>query len=258
METGGRLSVQPIGWQDFRVATLLATAFFVGLLGGVHCLAMCGGVVAALGLRAPGGSGNGAGALRQLGYNAGRLTTYAGLGAAAGAIGALGLRLPDALAFEVVLLLIANAIVVLLGLSVAGVSGASRFLEKAGSLVWRGVRRLGGRIAPADSPLGAVAAGLVWGFLPCGLVYGVLATAIAAGSTVRGALVMAAFGLGTLPNLLAAGVAAETLRRLVRGPRVRLAAGTAIVVLGLIGLIRLPSVLEHLRHGHQAMMSTRH
>jgi len=236
------------------VAALLATAFVVGLLGGVHCMAMCGGVVAALGLRAPGGgaAGRAGGVLRQLAYNGGRLTTYTGLGAVAGALGALGLRAPDARPVQIALLVAANAIVVLLGLSIAGLAGAARFLEKAGGLVWRGVRRLGGRVAPADSAAGAVAAGLVWGFLPCGLVYGVLATAVAAGSAARGALVMAAFGAGTLPNLLAAGLAAETLRGLVRGPRVRLAAGAAIVLIGLIGLARLPQLAEHLQHGLRA------
>jgi sulfite exporter TauE/SafE len=236
------------------VPALLATAFVVGLLGGVHCMAMCGGVVAALALRAPAGrtGGRSGGALRQLAYNGGRVTTYAILGAVAGALGALGLRAPDARPVQIALLVAANAIVVLLGLSVAGLPGPARFLERAGGLVWRGVRGLGGRIAPAESLAGAVAAGLVWGFLPCGLVYGVLATAVAAGSAARGALVMAAFGAGTLPNLLAAGLAAETLRRFVRGPRVRIAAGAAIVLIGLIGLARLPHLAEHLQHGLRA------
>jgi sulfite exporter TauE/SafE len=235
------------------VPALLATAFVVGLLGGVHCMTMCGGVVAALGLRSPGGGPAGrSSVLRQLGYNGGRLATYAGLGAVAGALGALGLRTPDARPVQIALLVAANAVVVLLGLSVAGLARATRFLESAGSLVWRVVRRLGGRIVPADSAAGAVAAGLVWGFLPCGLVYGVLATAVAAGSAARGALVMAAFGAGTLPNLLAAGLAAETLRRLVRGPRVRMAAGAAIVLIGLIGLVRLPQLAAHLQHGLHA------
>ena len=93
----------------------------------------------------------------------------------------------------------------------------------------------------------------MWGFLPCGLVYGVLATAIAAGSAARGALVMAAFGLGTLPNLLAAGLAAETLSRWLRRPRLRLFAGVAVVLLGLIGLARIASVSEHLQHGMHGM-----
>ena len=230
---------------------LLATAFVVGLLGGVHCMAMCGGIVAALGLREPDESGasKGDSVLRQLGYNAGRLTTYAALGAVAGGLGGLGLRASDARPVQVVLLLAANAIVVLLGLSLAGVSRAARFLESAGGVVWRTVRRLGGRIAPARTGSGALAAGLVWGFLPCGLVYGVLATAIAAGSAARGALVMAAFGIGTLPNLLAAGLAAETLSRWLRRPRLRLFAGAAVVLLGLIGLVRITQISEHLQHG---------
>ncbi len=235
------------------MAALLGTAFVVGLLGGVHCMAMCGGVVAALGMRSPGQAARGNGVLRQLGYNGGRLATYAGLGAVAGAIGALGLRAPGARPVQIALLVAANVVVVLLGLSVAGLARAARFLERAGGLVWRGVRRLGGRIAPADSAAGAVAAGVVWGFLPCGLVYGVLATAVAAGSAARGALVMAAFGAGTLPNLLAAGLAAETLRRFARGRRVRMAAGAAIVLIGLIGLARLPHLAEHLRHGMPMM-----
>jgi len=234
------------------VPALVATAFVVGLLGGVHCMAMCGGVVAALGMRRAGVGAPGGGVLRQLAYNGGRLTTYAALGAAAGAVGGLGLRAPDARPVQIALLVAANAVVVLLGLSVAGFARAARWLERAGSLVWRGVRRLGGRMAPADSTAGAVVAGLVWGFLPCGLVYGVLATAVAAGSAARGALVMAAFGAGTLPNLLAAGLAAETLRRVARGPRVRLAAGLAIVLIGLIGLARLPHLVEHLEHGLHA------
>ena len=79
-----------------------------------------------------------------------------------------------------------------------------------------------------------------------------LATALAAGSAARGALVMAAFGAGTLPNLLAAGLAAETLRRFARGRRVRMAAGAAIVLIGLIGLARLPHIAEHLHHGLHA------
>ena len=151
----------------FECGGVLGTAFVVGLLGGVHCMAMCGGVVAALGMRSPGGGPTGRnGVLRQLGYNGGRLATYAGLGAVAGALGALGLRAPDARPVQIALLVAANAVVVLLGLSVAGFARAARFLERAGGLVWRGVRKLGGRIAPADSAAGAIAAGLVWGFLP--------------------------------------------------------------------------------------------
>jgi sulfite exporter TauE/SafE len=77
----------------------------------------------------------------------------------------------------------------------------------------------------------------------------VLATALVSGSAVRGAAVMAAFGLGTLPNLFAAGVAAHSLQRFLGAPRTRLLAGLAVIVLGLVGLARIPGLSEHVRHG---------
>jgi sulfite exporter TauE/SafE len=84
-------------------------------------------------------------------------------------------------------------------------------------------------------------------------VYSALATALVSGSAARGALVMAFFGLGTLPNLLAAGVAASSLRRLLREPRVRLLAGLVVVSLGLVGLARIPGLADHLRNGLHAL-----
>jgi sulfite exporter TauE/SafE len=238
-----------------EVPALLATAFLIGLAGGVHCVVMCGGIVAALGLQTPGSGAPsaGRGVARQIAYSLGRVATYSGLGAVAGGLGGLGLRAADVFPVQVVMLVIANTLVILLGLNLAGLGTAALALDRAGSLVWRGVRRLGARLAPAGSALGAVGVGVTWGFLPCGLVYGVLATALVSGGAARGALVMAAFGLGTLPNLLAAGLAAESLRRFVRGPRVRFAAGLFVVLLGVIGLARIPGLHEHLRHGIHSM-----
>jgi sulfite exporter TauE/SafE len=186
-------------------------------------------------------------------YSLGRVTTYTCLGAAAGGLGGLGLRAADVLPVQAAMLVIANALVILLGLNLAGLGTAALAFDRVGSIVWRGVRRLGARLAPAQSPVGAVGVGVAWGFLPCGLVYGVLATALVSGSAARGALVMAAFGLGTLPNLLAAGFAAEALSRFVSRPRVRLAAGLGVVLLGVIGLMRIPGLHEHLRHGLHSM-----
>jgi sulfite exporter TauE/SafE len=224
-------------------------------------MAMCGGIVTALGMRAPRGVTVGAGTVpvpgavsaagfwRQFAYSLGRITTYACFGAAAGAVGGLGFSASAVLPVQVMLLVLANALIILLGLHLAGLGNAVLALERVGGVVWRGVRRLGARLAPADTIPGRVAVGLTWGMLPCGLVYSVLATALVSGSAARGAMVMAAFGLGTLPNLLAAGLAAETLRRFVRGPRTRRVAGLAVVLLGVAGLARIPNLPEHLRHG---------
>jgi sulfite exporter TauE/SafE len=238
---------------------LAVTAFLVGLAGGVHCAAMCGGLVAAFNLPAAAGAlpalpvRRGRGVLRQLGYSGGRITSYAAAGAIAGAAGSLGLLYGRALAARIVLLVAANAMVVLLGLYLAGAGNTVAFLEKGGAAIWRLLVRTGARLSPAGTPLRAFAVGLAWGWIPCGLVYGVLATAVAAGSAGRGAAVMAAFGLGTLPNLLVAGLAAEKLRRFTRRPRVRLAAGVLVVLLGLAGFARIPGIGSRLRHGGHGM-----
>ena len=237
---------------------LAVTAFLVGLAGGVHCAAMCGGLVAAFNLPVaaaglpalPVRRGRSRGFLRQLGYSGGRITSYSLAGAIAGVAGSLGLLYGRALTARIVLLVAANAMVVLLGLYLAGAGDTVAFLEKGGAAIWRLIARAGARLSPAGTPLRAFAVGLVWGWIPCGLVYGVLATAVAAGSAGRGAAVMAAFGLGTLPNLLVAGLAAEKLRRFTRRPRVRLAAGALVVLLGLAGFARIPGIGSRLRHGH--------
>lgn len=237
-----------------ELPALIATAFLIGLAGGVHCAAMCGGFVAALNLPPAGQlpSANrpaGGGVVRQLAYSLGRIASYSCAGALAGGAGSLGLLTRDVLPAQVLLLVAANALVILLGLYLAGLGTAVLALERAGGILWRVLKRLGARLAPARTPAGAFATGLAWGWIPCGLVYSVLGTALVSGSAPRGALVMTAFGLGTLPNLFAAGFAADKLRRFLRVPRARLAAGLAVVVLGVIGLARIPGLVEHVKHG---------
>ena len=85
----------------------------------------------------------------------------------------------------------------------------------------------------------ALGLGVLWGWLPCGLVYSVLITALAAGSAGQGALIMAAFGLGTLPNLLAIGLFWESLRGWVQAPPVRRTAGLLVIGFGVYGLYKV-------------------
>ena len=226
---------------------MLATALLVGLAGGVHCVGMCGGIVTALnfGSDAPPKRA----VTRQLAYSLGRIASYAAAGALAGGAGSLALQTQRLLPAQVVLLVVANALIISLGLSLAGFRALIRPLERAGLLLWRALGRFGVRLGPAKSPAGAFAVGLAWGWIPCGLVYGVLATALVSGSPLRGASVMAAFGVGTLPNLLAAGFAADRLRRLLVRPRARMLAGLFVVILGIAGLARIPFISEHLRDG---------
>jgi sulfite exporter TauE/SafE len=86
---------------------------------------------------------------------------------------------------------------------------------------------------PVRHPAQALALGLLWGWLPCGLVYSTLVWSVSAGGAWQGAALMLAFGLGTLPNLLLMGVAAGAIARLARDARVRQVAGGTVVLFGL-------------------------
>ncbi|UTH72968.1 sulfite exporter TauE/SafE family protein [Chromobacterium sp. IIBBL 290-4] len=207
-----------------------------GLLGGGHCVGMCGGIVAALTLNQP------AGAARWTilaGYNLGRIASYALIGALLGGLAAAGLSLADSHPFQLGLYALANLMLVAMGLYLAGLTGAIVLLEKIGQPVWRRLQPLLGRMLPIRSPASALAVGAVWGWLPCGLVYSASLSALASGSAWRGAGLMLAFGLGTLPNLLLMGVFADKLRRWMQQRPVRLAAGLGVAGLGAWRLLQL-------------------
>jgi sulfite exporter TauE/SafE len=222
-------------------ATLIAV-FLAGLLGGGHCAGMCGGIVTALSAGAP------ARFSLHLGYNAGRIASYVAAGAIAGAVGALAL-FQDLLPVQIVLYLIANLMLVLLGLYLAGVSSLVTRLEPIGRRLWRHISPLTRSFLPADTVPRAFAVGGLWGWLPCGLTYGVLAIALVSGSGGRGAALMLAFGLGTLPNLLAAGLLLGRFRRFLQARTLRMTSGALVLGFGLVGLARASQLDEHLRRG---------
>ena len=216
-----------------------AAAFTAGLLGGVHCVGMCGGIVAAL------SAGSQGPAWRRLGaFNFGRIGSYAVAGAAAGTLGAVAQAAGPEAALRTVLFIVAHAMVILIGCYVAGWSGAIVRFERAGAGLWRRIAPLRQRFLPIDTDARALGAGAIWGWIPCGLVYGMLPLAAASGGPLAGALVMAAFGAGTLPGLLLAGAAARGLTSWRREPWVRRIAGGTVVVFGAANLARVPAVTE--------------
>ena len=222
-------------------ALQLLSAAMVGLLGGVHCVGMCGGIVGALTFALP--PDRRGSALRMLpfllAYNVGRITSYTLAGAAFGGIGAAAVKSLGGLkAAEASLSVLAGLLMVTLGLYLAGWWRGLARLEQAGGHLWRRLEPLGRRLLPARSPRQAWLLGMVWGWLPCGLVYSVLVWALAAGSAGGGALLMASFGLGTLPTLLALGAVAARLARLLQRTEVRWAAGGLVVAFGLTQLWR--------------------
>ena len=223
-----------------------AAAFLIGLLGGVHCVGMCGGIVGALTVQTP----RRARAWNlHLAYSAGRIASYAVAGAIMGMIGGAGLMFNQVLPVQMLLYVLANLILISLGLYLAGLGKQLTRLEALGASLWRRVQPYSVRFLPADTSGKAFLLGMLWGWLPCGLVYSLLATALLSGGAVSGAAVMLAFGLGTLPNLLLAGMAFKRLRDLTSNPRLRLAAGALVAAFGFVGLAKATHLGEHIRQG---------
>lgn len=222
--------------------------FLIGLLGGTHCVAMCGGIVGALSMQthAPGARPQWP---LHLAYNLGRITTYTALGGLVGLIGSFGLLYEGMLPVQMTLYVLANLMLVALGLYLTGFTRLLAPVERVGHVLWRRVQPLTRRFLPARSVKQAVPLGLLWGFLPCGLTYSVLATALVTGSGARGAGLMLAFGLGTLPNLLLAGLLVKRFREFTRSARVRTVAGLIVLGFGVFGLVHAPSLGGHLWAG---------
>src|SRR5574337_1403252 len=172
--------------------------FLVGLVAGTHCVGMCGGIVGALTVPVPGATGRPW--PLHLAYNLCRITTYIGLGAMMGALGTVGLLFNGVLPIQLGLYVLANLMLVALGLYLTGFTALLAPVERLGHTLWRRVQPLTRRFLPARSSLRALPLGMLWGLVPCGLIYSVLATALVTGSAQRGAALMAAFGLGTLPD----------------------------------------------------------
>jgi len=148
-----------------------------------------------------------------------------------------------------VLFVLAQAMVIAVGCYVAGWSAAIVRFERAGGALWRRIEPLRKRFFPVDSDARALGAGVVWGWIPCGLVYGMLPLAAVSGGPLEGAAVLAAFGLGTLPGLVLAGAAARSLSDFRRSPWVRRIAGGTIVAVGVAGLARIPAASELIAAG---------
>jgi sulfite exporter TauE/SafE len=247
--------------------------FVAGLAASVHCVGMCGGIAATLGgTAAPPPSGGtaaplvfhaprgGAAAvnatnalpearvllarlLRIAGFNAGRIATYMMAGAVAGGMAQGVLGLAAAAPLQKAALALANLMLLAAGLYLMNAWRGLAHVERAGQHVWRHVQPLLRPLLPMDTPAKALAAGALWGWLPCGLVYSMLVTAMLSGDGVNGAAIMLAFGLGTMPLLFAVGMAGMALRRFLQRRAVRIACGGLVMAFGVLGLMRLAGVL---------------
>jgi len=224
----------------------LAVLFTVGLLGGAHCLGMCGPLVTLYGDRMAGRSDRGPSfrELRQHGlFNLGRAGSYAVVGGLLGAVGGLASGLaglvPIATHVRAATGVFVGVAIVLVGLGYVrtGTSPGSGSLPLVGSVFERVTGAATGHVDRLVDGPGIVGLGALHGLLPCPLLYPAYLYALTTGSALSGALSLGTLGLGTIPALFAYGTAfqslpADTRRRLHR------ALGVAFVVLGTIPLAR--------------------
>jgi len=213
--------------------SMLISSFVIGLLGGVHCVGMCSGIAGVLSM----GLDQRANKLRnfmlQLNYNFGRISSYAIAGFIFGWLGEVAVRGTGSHAVHQSLQTFSGIFMILLGMYLSGWWQVLVKVEHIGAGLWRRIEPFARTLIPIRSVPQAYFVGMVWGWLPCGLVYSVLTTSLGSGSGMNGAMIMFSFGLGTLPNLLAMGLLAGALRQFLRRPLVRYAAGMLVTGFGL-------------------------
>lgn len=230
--------------------TLLLASLSMGFFGSPHCLGMCGGIVTAFGMSMQGVSAGKKSALVAT-YHVGRLLSYSLLGMVASMLGTLVLapflqnNLPR---------ILLGGILMVIGLAMCGLPLFNQ-LEKVGMRFWQQLAPLRKKVFPLDSLGKALVAGLLWGFLPCGLVYGALMMAMVSGtagsqSPLNGAILMFVFGLGTLPMLLATQTIVDKLRQAIGKFHLRQVNGGLLMVAGAL-IIAMPMLMHAMHSGHE-------
>jgi sulfite exporter TauE/SafE len=230
-------------------STSYLVALLMGLFSSLHCLGMCGSIIGSLTL-----------SLRQeireqkstlmpfvLSYNLGRISSYASGGLFAGMLHHV-LTLPFGEGHGHRLLQILSAVVMAAaGLHIAGWFQRFAYIEKVGAHFWRHIEPYGRRVIPVETLGQAYIFGLVWGWLPCGLVYTALALAATSDSVFRSTLTMLAFGIGTLPAVFGVGIMTSLLVRLSRMNKFRQVTGLILIALAL--LAAFPWLNPMVKHG---------
>ena len=224
----------------------IAAAFMIGLFGSVHCIGMCGGIVNTLGLAVSPQAAQAHNLLMILWYNLGRIASYTVFGAIVGGVGMFAQE--NLTVLQPIMRVLAGAMVIAMGLYLAGWWRGLVHVERLGNqLIWSRVQPILGRFVPVNNSRHALFLGGLWGCLPCGLVYSSLALAATLADWRQSAVLMAAFGFGTLPVMLLTGLMAKRLRQQLQKSAVRNSVAVLVLAFGLWTV--LATVLFHGHHG---------
>ena len=229
---------------------LLSAALLAGLLGSAHCLGMCAGISGLFGVSAE---------VRTLGrqlpmsiaYNSGRILTYALLGVVVATFGSALVEAKPTLAKPI--LLVTGSVIILIGLQVAFNWRLLNPIERMGAVLWQKLAPVARHFVPVTNVPRAFGLGLLWGWLPCGLVYSVLLIAATSAQPLHGGATMVAFGLGTMPAMIMTGIGAAQLSSVMRRRGARLGLGLLIVALGVLTIVMPVSSWLATGQQHHAM-----
>ena len=209
------------------------SAFIIGLLGGGHCIAMCGGITTMLTSALPHHQKNHLPYV--ITYNIGRIISYTFIGAIAGFSGSLAIK---SLGFPVILLkMIAGLFLILLGLYIGQWLMWLTKVEIIGKQIWKLVSPFSKKLIPINSLKKSFFLGVLWGWLPCGLVYSTLTWSLASGSALKGGVIMMFFGLGTLPALLAMSLGFQHIKLIIQRTILKKAMALLLIVYGFYTLM---------------------
>ena len=233
---------------DFNASYL--AAFAMGLFSSLHCIGMCGAIIGTLTYSLAPELRNKKGILFSyvLNYNIGRIVSYSLAGIVVGSL-EFFLTLPFAEGqAHRVLQLFAAIIMSGAGLYIAGWFPRFAYIEKIGARWWRLVEPFGRKLIPVKTRRQAFLFGMIWGWLPCGLIYTALALSVTSGSIVHSAITMLSFGLGTLPAVMGVGIMTTMLARLSKIQRFKQAVGLLFILFALLAAFPSlnPMRIEHI------------